>query len=175
MLCVAGAIAAHGRESPLKVILRYFTALSNVLCAIAALAVAIGRLCGSVPQAVFLLKYVGTCAVAVTLLTVLLFLGPTIGYRILMTGPDFWLHIVCPILSAVSLLAWDKSSAGFGVVFLGALPVALYGVLYLYKVILAPPEKRWADFYGFNRGGKWPVSFAAMAAGALLVSWILWR
>ena len=158
----------------MKVVLRYFTALSNVLCAIAALAVVIGRLCGHVPQAVLVLKYVGTCAVSVTMLTVLVFLGPTIGYKPLLTGPDFWLHLVCPILAIVSLLAWDRPSMGVGAVLLGALPVAAYGVLYLYKVILAPPEKRWDDFYGFNRGGKWPVSFAAMTAGALLVSWVFW-
>lgn len=25
-----------------------------------------------------------------------------------------------------------------------------------------------------DRGGRWPVSFAAMIVGALLVSWVLW-
>ena len=152
----------------MKVVLRYFTALSNILCAIAALAVVIARLCGHVPQAVLVLKYVSTCAVAVTLLTVLFFLGPMI------TGPDFWLHLVCPVLAIVSLLAWDQPSPGIGAVLLGALPVAAYALLYLYKVLYAPAEKRWDDFYGFNRGGRWPVSFAVMTAGALLVSWLLW-
>ena len=28
--------------------------------------------------------------------------------------------------------------------------------------------------YGFNRGGKWPISFAAMLAGGFLVSLALW-
>lgn len=174
VLCTAGAIRKHGRNSPMKVVLRYFTALSNILCAIAALAVVIGRLSGPVPQAILVLKYISTCAVTVTLLTVLAFLGPTIGYRLLLTGPDLWLHLVCPVLAIVSLLAWDKPRMGIGAVLLGALPVAAYGLLYLYKVILAPVEKRWDDFYGFNRSGKWPVSFAAMAAGTLLVSWLLW-
>ena len=53
---------------------------------------------------------------------------------------------------------------------LGVLPVLLYGSLYLYKVIYAPQGKRWDDFYGFNKNGKWPVSFAAMLAGAFAVS-----
>ncbi len=174
VLCTAGAVMAHGKNSPIKIVLRYFTALSNVLCAAAALAVVIGRLCGSVPQAVLILKYVATCAVAVTMLTVLLFLGPMIGYKPLVTGPDFWLHLVCPILAILSLLLWDKPDAPFGIVFLGVLPVLLYGAVYLYRVILAPPEERWDDFYGFNRGGRWPLSFAAMTAGAFLVSWVLW-
>ena len=51
----------------------------------------------------------------------------------------------------------------------GLLPVALYGPLYLYKILFAPPEKRWEDFYGFNKTGKWPVSFAAMLAGTFLI------
>ena len=174
VLCTAGAIIKHGRNSPMKVVLRYFTALSNILCAIAALAVVIGRLCGQVPQAVLVLKYISTCAVTVTLLTVLAFLGPMIGYKPLLTGPDFWLHLVCPVLAIVSLLAWDKPNLGIGAVLLGALPVVAYGLLYLSKVILAPAEKRWDDFYGFNRGGRWPVSFVAITAASLLVSWLLW-
>ena len=174
VLCTAGAIIKHGRNSPMKVVLRYFTALSNILCAIAALAVVIGRLCGQVPQAVLVLKYISTCAVTVTLRTVLAFLGPMIGYKPLLTGPDFWLHLVCPVLAIVSLLAWDKPNLGIGAVLLGALPVVAYGLLYLSKVILAPAEKRWDDFYGFNRGGRWPVSFVAITAASLLVSWLLW-
>ena len=50
----------------------------------------------------------------------------------------------------------------------------LYGLLYLYKVLYAPEEKRWDDFYTFNREGKWPVSFAAMLLGAFLISVALW-
>ena len=42
------------------------------------------------------------------------------------------------------------------------LPVVLYGPLYLYKIVYAPPQERWDDFYGFNKGGKWPIAFAAM-------------
>ena len=52
---------------------------------------------------------------------------------------------------------------------IGILPVLLYGILYLYRILYAPPEKRWEDFYGFNRKGKWQISFAAMAAGTFLV------
>ena len=51
----------------------------------------------------------------------------------------------------------------------GMLPVLLYGPLYLYKILFAPPEKRWDDFYGFNKQGKWPVAFAAMVAGTFAI------
>ena len=169
------AVAAHCRKSPVKVVLRFFTALSNLFCAAASLAVAAARLCGTVPNAVLVLKYVGTSAVAVTLLTVMLFLGPFVyDYKKLLTGPDLWLHLICPVLAVVSLLAWDRPAAPFGVVLLGVLPVFLYGAFYLCHVILMPPEKRWEDFYGFNRNGRWYVSYAAMTAAAFLISAILW-
>ena len=49
------------------------------------------------------------------------------------------------------------------------LPVVLYGLLYLYKIIYAPADRRWEDFYGFNKGGKWPAAFITMMAGAFAV------
>ena len=177
-LVIAAAVVAaamgHAKKAPVKVILRFFTALSNLFCAAASLAVAVSSLAWNVPDAVLILKYVGTCAVTVTMLTVLLFLGPTIGYKPLFTGPDLWLHLICPVLAIISFLLWDKPDMPFAAVLLGMLPVPLYGLVYLYRVLRAPEERRWPDFYGFNRGGKWPLSYAAMTVGAAVVSVVLW-
>ena len=52
---------------------------------------------------------------------------------------------------------------------LGELPVIAYGLLYLYKTQYAPEEKRWQDYYGFNRNGKWYLSYAAMLTGTALI------
>ncbi len=172
-VCAVAAGLAHTKTAPLRVVLRFFTALSNLFCAAASLAVAVCRLAGNVPDAVLILKYVGTCAVTVTMLTVLLFLGPTLGYKPLFTGPDLWLHLICPVLAIVSLLLWDKPPMPFGAVILGALPVPVYGIVYLRRVLFAPEKRRWPDFYGFNRGGKWPLSFAAMAGGTALLCLLL--
>ena len=158
-LLVAAAVAAHARHSPLPQVLRYFTAQSNVLCALASLAVAAARLGGSVPAPVLLFKYVGTVSVLVTLLTVLVFLGPQYGYKPLFSGPDLWLHLICPLLALFSWLLWDRLPLTPGTTLLGVLPVLLYGLLYLRRVVF---QQRWEDFYGFNRGGRWPISFAAM-------------
>ena len=51
---VVGAVLVHARHSSLKIILRYFTALSNLFCAAAALALALARL-GGVPSLLLLL------------------------------------------------------------------------------------------------------------------------
>ena len=175
-MAVLAAVAgmAHTRKAPLRVILRFFTAQSNLLCALAAVAVAVCRLCGEVPAAILVFKYIGTASVTVTFLTVMVFLGPTLGYGKLLTGPDLFLHLVCPLLALISYFVWDKPAVPWTVVLLGVLPVVLYAALYLYKVLLAPEEKRWDDFYGFNRSGKWPVSLAAMLLGTLLISVVLW-
>ena len=144
---------------------RFFTVLSNVLCAAAALLICILPAC----RWVWMLKYTGTAAVTVTMLTVLLFLGPTMGYRSLLKGADFFMHLGTPLLAIASFGLFEKRGMRFSTALWGMLPVALYSGWYLYKVIYAPPEKRWDDFYGFNRGGKWPIALAAMTAGSFAV------
>ena len=49
------------------------------------------------------------------------------------------------------------------------LPVFLYGLLYVYRIRFAPEEKRWEDFYTFDRGGKLALSCAGMLAGTFLI------
>lgn len=144
---------------------RYFTVQSNVLCALAALLMCLAPL----QRWVWLLKYVGTAAVSVTMLTVFLFLGPTMGYAKLLKGRDLFMHLLTPLAALWSFCVLEKRGLSFPAALLGMLPVALYSGLYLYKVLHAPQGRRWEDFYGFNRGGKWPVSLALMLLGSFLV------
>ena len=148
--------------------LRFFTAQSNVLCAVAALLFMI------FPQShdAWLLKYIGTAAVTVTMLTVFLFLAPSVGkdwVSVLLKGPDLFLHLITPLLALFSFCALEKRGMDFRTALWGMLPVLLYGPWYLYKIRFAPEGKRWDDFYGFNKGGKWPISFAMMAIGTFLM------
>ena len=147
--------------------MRFFTAQSNVLCAVSALLMCF------FPQSrgIWLLKYIGTAAVTVTMLTVFLFLAPSIGkeWLVLLKGPDFFMHLITPLMALISFCALEKRGMDFGTAMLGLLPVVLYGPWYLYKIRFAPEGKRWEDFYGFNRGGKWPVSFAMMLLGTFLI------
>ena len=147
---------------------RFFTVQSNVFCAVAAL------LMFFAPSStlVWTLKYVGTAAVTVTMLTVFVFLGPNLGYKKLLTGAELFMHLITPLLAIGSFLLLEKSRLAFLTALLAVLPVLLYGILYLYKVVYAPAGKRWEDFYGFNKGGKWPLSFAAMLLGSLAVSMV---
>ena len=163
------------RKNPSGALFRYFTVLSNILCAVSSFMVAVFRITGILPEAILLFKYAGTAAVTVTMMTVLLFLGPIVyDYKSLLSGGDLWLHLICPLLAIVTYLIWDKTDVPFWTVLFGVLPVLLYGILYLYRVVLVPEEKRWEDFYGFNKDGKWPLAFAAMIAVASAISIVLW-
>ena len=145
---------------------RYFTVLSNVFCAITCLLMAVS---GGADWA-WTLKYIGTAAVTVTLLTVFVFLGPTMGYAKLLGGWDVFWHLINPVLAILSFVIWERRGMTFGFALLGMLPVILYGIVYLRQVVIAPEGKCWDDFYGFNKGGRWKISFTAMVLGVFLIS-----
>lgn len=165
----------EGQKEPGKTreALRFYTCQSNLLCSATALLYAAASLAGPVPEWVWILKYIGTAAVTVTMLTVFLYLAPSIGkdwYDILLKRPsDLFMHLLTPVMAIVSFSVFEKRGMTFPQSLFGLLPVALYGPWYLYKTIYAPEGKRWKDFYGFNRGGKWPLSFAGMLAGTFLI------
>ena len=157
-----------------KAAFRFFTVQSNVLCAAACLLTAAFAMAGEVPEWVWLLKYAGTTAVTVTMLTVFLFLAPAVGenwVKVLLTGSpsDLFMHVLTPAAALVSFCVFEKRGMSFGQALWGMLPVLLYGILYIRKILYAPAEKRWDDFYGFNRGGKMAVSAAGMLAGTFVI------
>ena len=154
---------------------RYFTCLSNILCAAACLLTAVFAAAGEIPGWVWLLKFIGTAAVTLTMLTVFLFMAPSIGKgwaKELLTGQasDFFMHLVNPILALVSFCVFEKRDMTFWQALPGVIPIILYGILYAYKVLHAPEGKRWNDFYGLARGGKIAVSLAGLVLGGFLVS-----
>ena len=144
---------------------RFFTVQSNVLCAVSALLLCVFPS----PRWVWLLKYTGTSAVTVTMMTVLLFLGPKMGYGQLFKGSDLFMHLIIPLLAVLSFSLYEKRGMSFWEALWGLVPVALYGSLYVYKIMIAPPDKRWNDFYGFNQGGKYYISLPAMLIGTFLI------
>ena len=149
---------------------RFFTVQSNVFCAVAALCMAL------FPDScwAWTLKYIGTAAVTVTMLTVFFFLAPTMGgLKPLLMGNDLFMHLTTPLMAILSFCLLEKKGMAFSTALLGMLPLVLYGGWYLYKILYAPANKRWEDFYGFNRGGKWPIAMAAMMVGGFAICMML--
>ena len=154
---------------------RFFTILSNAFCAVAALMMAISQLSGDVARPVFLIKYMATVSVTLTLLTVLLFLIPFQGgVKKWLSGDNIYMHLIGPLLAILSLCLLEKQRLTLPTAMTGVLPMLLYGAVYLYKVMFAPKDKRWEDVYGFNRGGKWPIICVAMLALTSLICLLLW-
>ena len=155
-------------------VFRFYTVLSNALCAAAALCVVIARLTGGMPYPVRILKYIFTAALTVTMLTVLLFLGPSRkSYKGLFNGANLYLHLIGPVLAIVSFSFFEKAPMTFPESLWGMTSVVLYGTYYLYRILYAPEGKRWEDFYGYNKDGKWPVTFSAMMLGGFIVCVLL--
>ena len=151
---------------------RFFTTQSNVLCACGALLTAAFLLSGDVPRWAWTLKYVGTAAVTVTMLTVLFFLWPVIGKegpKVLLTGSDLFLHLINPLLAIASFCFFEKRGMSFLWSLWGMVPVLVYGQHYLYRIVCAPEGKRWDDYYRFNQQGKWPLAFFLMVLGTFLI------
>ena len=161
-----------------SVIFRYFTVDSNILCAVSCLFSLIqtlgGRRAGS--KALMLFRYAGTAAVTVTMMTVLLFLGPVYGYASMFSRWNLWLHLLGPILAIVSFV-WLERDDAFPEkkhLILSMLPVIVYGAVYLVMVVMLGKDNGgWPDFYGFNGGGRWYLSYVIMLAGTALIGIVL--
>ena len=155
--------AAVPRKMPFPEAIRYFTVQSNLFCAAVSLVCATWSLIAPEPGWLLIVKYAATCAVTVTFVTVFCYLGPRFrNWDFLLSGANLWMHLICPLMAIASLLLRSPVQLRFAVTFAGLAPVVLYGLLYMKKVVLDPPEKRWDDLYGFNKGVSWVWSLVAM-------------
>ena len=146
-----GALTARGLSS-----LKYFTVLSNLLACAGSLAYAVClvRLMGSgapIPYAVTLLKYAGAVSVTLTLLTVVLFLGPTAkeGFGSMFRGANLWFHLVVPLLCILDFCVLNPDGPlPFAASFVACAPMALYSVYYLGNILAngVGDETRWNDW-----------------------------
>lgn len=170
--------AAEGRPEPAGArTFRYYTVDSNVLLALSALVTAAFealRLTGTlqaVPFWVTVLKYVATVSVTLTMLTVLFFLGPTQGYRKMLSGDDLYLHLIGPLLAIFTFCVLEPAAVlTLRDTLYAVFPTIVYGVVYL---ILVVGKEKWPDFYGFNAGGMWPLSMAAVYSAAWGISLLI--
>ena len=145
----------------LKVAFRFFTCQSNVLCAATALLTAAALLAGNdpIPRWVWTLKYIGTAGVTLTMLTVFLYLWPMLGkdgYKKLLGGADFFLHLLTPMLAILSFFLLRGGEAGHD---LPAVPVgpaaagALRAALHL-PCDLRAGRKGMGRFLRFQQAGE---------------------
>ena len=178
LVCIFALVFVPDRPDfvPRFEIFRYYTTLSNVLAGILAVPMAYAAartLTGKekrIPRALSLLRYVSVSALTLTMMTVLCFLGPLFGYAAMFRGANFFFHLVVPVLAVLSFLFFE-TGADFPKKnpFPGIVQTILYAAVYVPMVL----SGRWPDFYGFNIGGRWYLSLAAMLTANLLLAWLL--
>lgn len=167
------ALAAMGLYS-----LKYFTVLSNLLLGAASLVYAVFivralRGGARIPRWAYVLKYIATVATTVTLMTVLLFLGPTLGYPPMFAGANLWFHLVLPVVAIVEFVFLDTTyRLSFKETIVGMVSTFLYGLAYCGNIYLNGVGSGIGtnDWYGFTMWGVeyMPVVFAVM----LLATWL---
>ena len=157
---------------------RYFTVDSNILAAVASLLVMIFQIknlfsrnavaTGAVPEWLRLLKFVSVVSVMLTFLTVVFFLGPLMGYRLMFVGTNLFLHLTTPLMALLSF--WLLETGGRirpGLFLPGVIPMLLYGAVYIYMVVFA---QKWKDFYMFNASGQWWITAIIMTAATTAIA-----
>ena len=160
--------------------LRLYTILSNLLMGVAALVYCIclvlllAGVIKKIPYAVRLLKYSATVSVLLTFLTVLLFLGPTFGYKGMFDGSNLWFHLLISLAAAASFWLLEKDGPlPFKASFFAVIPTFIYAVYYLINVLSygIKPGDFSHDWYGFAQKGLGLalVAFVVM----LLAAWVI--
>ena len=169
-------LAARGLES-----LKYFTVLSNLLSCLASLAYLVWCLTAGSPAPPWLLaiKLMAAAAVMLTFLTVIVLLGPVLGWKKMYASGNLWMHLILPLLAAVDCVLFAPvGTLPFAATFVAAIPCALYAVWYLGMVVRNGAEKDGVvyDFYGFLRWGwsKVPLVTASMITVSWLLGLVLW-
>ena len=164
-------LMAHGLRS-----LKYYTVLSNLFSGLVSALYVVSLLAlGGVPAPwVLTLKLAGAAVVMVTFLTVVVFLGPTMGWEYMFKAGNLWLHLILPLAATADVCLFVP---------VGTLPLvaalapvaftAAYGVFYLGRVLLHGRERDGVvyDFYGFLKWGE--DKMALVVVIMLTLTWVL--
>lgn len=156
----------------------FFTTDSNLLAALASLAVGIGNILilkgrlARLPYAVMVFKLMGVVSLLLTCVTVIVVLVPIYGAKMELSGTGFHVHLGAPVMSLLSFIFFD----GFGKIKLrnalwGCVPMLIYGAVYLWQVVIIGfSNGGWFDFYALNQNGQWYLSLIIMLSGTLALA-----
>lgn len=180
-LVLTGSVSNRPGD-PNTVCFRYFTTDSNILCALCCIPVFVCNMMSirsgknRITRFALVCKLIGTAAVTLTMMTVLLFLGFVFSFREMFSDTNLYLHLLNPLLALLSFGLLEGGPAiRFRSVFAGALPCWLYGAVYLVMVMfVGAGNGGWPDFYRFAPDGHWIGSFVLMYAAGLACSVLVW-
>lgn len=151
---------------------RYFTVLSNIFSAVGAAFMipyaveGIRRKRFALPRWIVMFQYCGASGVLITLTSTLIFILPLRGAAAV-TGMNFWLHLVTPVLTVI-LFECVETGAFFRLrdMLLALIPYWTYMLVYFLMVIVVGEENGgWADIY--YTAAFWPAWVSAIMLFAL--------
>ena len=88
--------------------LKYFTTLSNIFAGVVALVWLVQTARKKDPAALSRWKYISSCSVGLTFLTVLCFLGPLYGFGTMYVRSNFFFHLLVPVMAIIEFLLLDQ-------------------------------------------------------------------
>lgn len=166
--------------------IKYFTVQSNLVYGLYAGIFAVTELvygsAEAVPAILYIIKYAVTVGVTLTMLTVLLYLGPVVekSYPPLFKGANLYFHLIVPLLAVISFCFFEKAAEiSVPLVFLGLVHFGLYGVFYTINALSHTENGKVDikyDWYGFliNGVSKAPIAVAINIAATIAICFGLW-
>ena len=176
MTMFSGADPAHILSSAGVSALKYFTIDSNLLMAFAAVVnmsytVREHKHSHPVPVWVGILRYIAVVSVMLTFGTTFLFLVRLYGFRAMIAGVNFYLHLIVPLMSFfLFLMVQPTRRTGFGMSFIAVLPMLIYGMCYMGNILVNGRSSA-NDWYGFARWG--PGMYLPVILIVTGLAWIL--
>ncbi len=157
--------------------IKYFTVQSNMLYGVYAGVFAMCELlygsADNVPHVLYVLKYVFTVGVTLTMMTVLCYLAPVVekSYPKLFKGANLYFHLLVPLLGIAAFCFFEKNAhISIPETFLGLIPFGLYGIFYTINALSHAENGKVDmkyDWYGYVKDG---VDKAAVASLIMTVS-----
>ena len=158
--------------------LRYFTVLSNLFAAAAAIVWLFCQARGRNPKTAAVLKYAAAVSVGLTFLVVLVFLGPRFGFAGMYGGYNLWMHLLVPLMAMGEFIFLNDTPMTLSDNAWAVAPMLLYGVYYVGNAAVNGIGKGWGtnDWYGFlTWGWGWGAFIFAAIAGITFLLGLLLR
>lgn len=140
---------------------RYFTVDSNILAGIVSLVMIIYEIkllnnkISTIPDTIYILKFISTSAVSLTFLTTAIFLTPQYGIYNLYSNTNLFFHLIVPLLAIISYISLENHNSKYKYAILGIIPMFIYSIYYVSMIIVNLNNGGLTykyDFYGFLRG-----------------------
>ena len=168
---------AKNGEKPID-LFQYFTVDSNTLTALGAMMILPYAIDGFrkkrfyCPKWAVYFYYIGvTCTTMVMLVAI--FVISIVDFKNAFFGYNFYMYIICPIMILISFFLIESYyKITFKISLMAILPVFIYALVYIYKVIIVGEEAGgWKDIYYF--AGNPVFSFCSMMATAIIVAVVI--